>query len=227
MKYIVQSLLLLSGLLHQTSLSMVIDSFPEDNVNLSLDGQTAGSVQISGPIGASRYIDINPRMAGSGSKINCSTIGILNYLQTNIDGTRTYSDRPLHTSLQYMGQGNYYDLSAYDGLALDFSGVSGNGYILVEIDQDNSIYDPSISEIPIFSGTVIIPFSAIAIDSGSSVSSFRSLNFSFVSETDQLSFNLHEIRAVPEPGTLAFLIFGVGVIVLKKRTSPLSAQSVP
>lgn len=201
--------------------TLVLDSFSSGD--FVLDQNSPGFTSaITGPIGSQRHSLVSSRVFSPGTTSQAtlnSSIGILSF---EVDGT-SLDSRPLELALTY-APGGPFSLLGYDALVFDFASVSGSGFIIVELGSPSDTYGPEVPRVPIDSaGSITFPFSELTFGTGGSVDSFNALQITFEAETEQFSFTLNEVRAVPEPS--AVYLAGIGVLCLLRRRRVLQPLS--
>lgn len=182
--------------------TLVIDTFI-----WGVSGSTRGYTPVTttlwrAPIGPARTIGLSGGSSADG----------LSYFNNSIsDGTITYygtlyKDNGLKPSIWFQYDGSpSYSLSTYSALTLDFSSVTGEGLLVIEMGFGEL-------ELPITeAGLVVVPFAEWIIppDSQASFDSFPYLKLRWINVTQSAGFTLREIAAiptaVPEPATYATL----------------------
>ena len=214
--------------LEQASAStVVIDSFTEGSFALSFpSGPSGDASSISGPIGDQRSAGISNRNLVSGttisSTLDTSSGGSLSF---NADGTNTFGV-PLSLNLRYT-DGGPFSLLGQSEFVLDFSSLTGTGSLIVELGRSNTP-GPSTLRVDLNSaGEVVVPFSQWNIESGETISDFSALHFTFEAVSEQFSFTLNEINAVPEPSGVLLLSLGGLVSVTRRKRTVTSSTPAP
>ena len=205
-------------LLHVCSASgsLVLDSFTEGDHVLSLDGVSKIASSVTGPIGSARLSNLSERLASPGTTMT-STLSTTNgTLDLDIHGT-SIDSRPLDLSLDYYG-GGPFTLLGYSLLEVDVSALAGTGFLIVEVGSASDTYGPEAIRVSLSGpGTVDVPFDELNYGADGSIESFYSIHFTFEAASEDFSFVLDEIRAVPEPTSLACLLLGAVALLAHRR----------
>jgi hypothetical protein len=190
--------------------TLLLDSFNEGSYNLSYSGQLNATSTISSPLGSRRDARLNNRDAIAGAVVTSTLDDTLGTLSFSVNGLSSNTLRPLDLRMSY-SQGGPFSILGYSAFELDFSSVTGAGFLIIELGSETAIYGPSAYRISINNpGTVSVPFSNLNFGTNGSINSFNALHFTFEAATEQFSMSLNEIRVVPEPSS--FLLFLVGVV---------------
>lgn len=210
------SLLALPCHLSQAS-TIVIDSFNEGSFNLSFGGDLTNTSSVSSPLGDERRSRINDREAMQGAIVTSTLNDSAGTLAFAVDGLSTDSTRPLDLRVTY-SQGGPFSILGYDAFELDFSALTGTGFLLVELGSRSDVYGPTANRIDLNGpGVVTVPFSELNFGTNGSIDSFSSLHLTFEADTEQFSMTLNEIRVVPEPSVVALTMPFLLTILLSRR----------
>lgn len=197
--------------------SLILDSFTEGEHFLSLGGRTGTGMPITGPAVTNRSSTLSVREAAPGTTMTSTLSTTAGTLDFFVDGV-SINSRPLNLRLGYrMISPLPFSFSGYSALEFDFSAMSGTGHLIVELGSGSDIYGPETHRILLNEpGTVLVPFDQLNFGAGGSVDSFLFMHFAFEAASEQFSFTLDEVRAVPEPSSAA-LMAGFGVFLLTAR----------
>jgi hypothetical protein len=118
--------------------------------------------------------------------------------------------------LKYVGE-NPTTLLSNQAFSFNFSEVTGNGTIYIQLDTQLTVGSEDIL-VPISeAGRVIVPVDSFGIAPNSSLSSFQSINIDFEGRTPEFSFTLDEINVIPEPSTALLCFLAVNCLWRRKR----------
>jgi|GEM_PF-2486363 len=197
--------------------SLVVDSFTESAFMLETGGLSGDASAITSPLGETRSAGITTRFLAPGTILS-STLdtGMDESLTFTVNGTSTSQSMPLDLRASYFG-GGARSILGFSDFELDFSSLSGQGNLIVELGSQ-SIPDGNTNRIALGSpGLLSIPFNQLNFGTNGSLGSFLALHFTFEAVSDNFTFELDEIRLVPEPSSAVLLGLGVAPLLLRRR----------
>jgi hypothetical protein len=205
-------LLLLAACVGSSSAGMVsLDSFTEGDYALSLPGGTNRyAVDLETGVQHSAVIRLVEPDAAIRADRQSS--------QESLDFSYTAAtDPPAEDNYNWLRLSySLLDLREVDGFLLDFESMYGTGELLVSYNNRDGAYLPSMQRLDLTSaGLVYYPAALINGLDTADADSF--VEFVFVTQSAEFGFTLNEITIVPEPATAAFLLFGVGLLLTRKR----------
>lgn len=215
-----KALLSLLGIISTTAIgsaaSLIVDSFTEGSYMLTLGGDTSATSVVTSPFGSSRAAGISNRIAAPGTTMTSTLDTGTGSVSFGVNGQSTGSGA-LHLGMSY-SQGGPFSLLGYDAFELDFSSLSGTGFLIVGIGSPPDVYGPATHRVPLnSSGTVTVPFNLLNHGTSGAIDSFIALNFEFEAESQEFSFGLDEIRVVPEASTVLLVVLSAGTLLLRRR----------
>jgi 8-oxo-dGTP pyrophosphatase MutT (NUDIX family) len=205
--------ILLLTLLCGSSLAgmVALDSFTEGDYTLSLPG---GSIRDGVELASTVRHNAAIRLVAPEAAIRAdrqSSQGSLDFSYTAATDPPE-EDNYNWLMLKYSG----LDLREVDGFLLDFESMYGSGELLVNYNNRDGAYLPSMQRLDLTSaGLVYYPAALVNGLDTASANSF--VQFVFVTQSAEFGFTLNEITIVPEPATVSFLLFGVGLLLIRKR----------
>ncbi len=99
-----------------------------------------------------------------------------------------------------------HDISSYDTFLFDFSSVTGEGYLIIEIGSPSTSRTDLIRTPIIEAGWVAVPFESIYSEPGRGPASVNILHLTFEAATPTFGFTLDEITLVPVPEPASYAL---------------------
>ncbi|MGJ8698050.1 MAG: PEP-CTERM sorting domain-containing protein [Verrucomicrobiaceae bacterium] len=192
--------------------ALVLDTFEQSDFEISYPGnQVAFPSMVISDLVEMRQASINPRRVGTGTasaQVNTN----LSLFTMNIDAP-VRPTFPVDIILSYSG-GDPYNLLGYTGFEFDIVNLSGEGTLVTSLGFSD-IVESTFPRTVIQEGTMFVAMENALFGPQSSLASFDFIGFVFEARTEQFSFDLEEIRIVPEPSTVA--CSSLALIMLFKR----------
>ena len=187
--------------------SAMLDSFSEGTFLLQSGGDDYHEIGISSPL----MLDTRRVYSGGNgtwSVILASGTGVLNY-----DVDEVLSTARFGLTLRYTRgtSGQRWSLLGYDALVFDFTSVTGEGLLEIQVwDQD---IDQMVRRSVTTPGQLVYPLEDLAANS---LGSLDGMSISFTPVTDTFSFSLNEIIVVPEP-SISVMLLSLGGLIAGRR----------
>lgn len=205
MKRLLAALLLAAAFEQAAAATLLIDGFDDGDFSLSSSGLTSDTSGITSPLVDQRSASgVGPdswtaSVVGSGSTFSYSVDQVI------------FSTLRNRIALNYANQSsNPFSLLGSDAFSLQFSELLGEGILRVSI---NGAFVSS--DIPLINANeLIVPFTEIGNPDFGALSSVQ---FSFTAVTQEFSFTLDQIGAVPEPTVAGLLLASLLTVALHRR----------
>lgn len=202
-----QLLLIVAGVSNPTlavAATLLVDDFSSGNFTLEFGGDTSNS--------ASHTTSLTDQRTVSG-------IGDPNWIITLASGALSYSFDRLNPNrdrnfldIDYFTSSGTFSILGYDAFALDLSGVSGSGELIVSVDGSMGL------DIPVpFNGSGIVVFPFTNLGTSQPLDSLTLMQFRLHATSEDFSATIDNVRLIPEPSAALLSILGVVTAALRRR----------
>jgi hypothetical protein len=189
--------------------ALIIDSFDQNPVNLSITRSQQSDESDIGYFTTSRHISlvIAGRVAALGSVVTATIDPATPGFSFFVDGLPNFPQNNIDVSVQY-GREKRISFSGYEAFEFEILSLSGSGNLVV----DTGTLNPTGPDVTIIElqriGVIRVPFMDVNFDPNQP----NLIGFAFQATSEQFSVKLGEFRAVPEPSSSA--LFAAALISL-------------
>ena len=193
---------------------LVIDSFDQGAVNLSIDGSVQDTQNGIGDRGVQRYMALIPadRDAAPETTVTASVDPLNPGLSFTVDGFAILPRLLLDLRVQY-GRDSRLLLAGYSAFEFEILSVSGSGNLIL----DMGTLAPNDSDVTVIEltgpGIVRVPFSEVVFDPNQP----SLIGFSVQARSGQFSVKLGQFSAIPEPSQFLMSAVGLSVALMMRR----------
>ncbi|MGJ8695688.1 MAG: hypothetical protein ACSHYF_05175 [Verrucomicrobiaceae bacterium] len=192
--------------------ALILDTFDESGFVISSSGsEVAFPSGVVSDFVEEREAGIVPRRVGVGIAM-AGVDSTLGKFSMNVDAPIPPIS-PVAVVMGYNG-GGPLSLLGYTGFEFDFVNLTGEGTLVTGLGFSGVISDSRPRTI-IEEGTLFVPLENAIFGHNDSLDSFGFIGFTFEARTEQFSFELEEIRIIPEPSSVAFS--GVALLLCLRR----------
>lgn len=193
---------------------VVIDSFNQDPVDLSITRSHQSEQNDIGDLKTSRYIGMitAARGAALGSIVTVTIDPSEPGFSFFVDGLPALPQNIIDVNVLY-GRGKLVLLAGYEAFEFEILSLSGSGNLLVDTGRVGPT-GPDVNVIVIQGpGVIRVPFSEMNFDPNLP----DLIGFTFQATSKEFSVNLGEFRAVPEPSSAILLATALLAITVRRR----------